>query len=145
VVEGQNHEQDIALVRIGQELEARFPAAPNRIFKARISAINSASDLTTRVLSSFRTAIRMAHLNPNVRRVQDRDRRGIEHAGGADRCGHSGRATLRPCGRDRAMCSSAGSSRSHQQDGFTQIRSGLNSGELVVGRGAIFVDNEWRQ
>jgi hypothetical protein len=32
-----------------------------------------------------------------------------------------------------------------QQDGLTQIRSGLDFGELVVARGAIFVDNEWRQ
>ena len=32
-----------------------------------------------------------------------------------------------------------------QQNGLTQIRSGVAIGELVVGRGAIFVDNEWRQ
>jgi cobalt-zinc-cadmium efflux system membrane fusion protein len=32
-----------------------------------------------------------------------------------------------------------------QQNGLTQIRSGLALGELVVARGAIFVDNEWRQ
>ena len=32
-----------------------------------------------------------------------------------------------------------------QQNGLTQIRRGLAVGELVVGRGAIFVDNEWRQ
>jgi cobalt-zinc-cadmium efflux system membrane fusion protein len=32
-----------------------------------------------------------------------------------------------------------------QQDGLVQIRSGLDLGELVVARGAIFVDNEWRQ
>jgi cobalt-zinc-cadmium efflux system membrane fusion protein len=32
-----------------------------------------------------------------------------------------------------------------QQDGLTQILKGLDAGELVVARGAIFVDNEWRQ
>ena len=32
-----------------------------------------------------------------------------------------------------------------QQNGLTQIRGGLDIGELVVARGAIFVDNEWRQ
>jgi len=32
-----------------------------------------------------------------------------------------------------------------QQNGLTQIRSGVNIGELVVARGAIFIDNEWRQ
>jgi membrane fusion protein, heavy metal efflux system len=32
-----------------------------------------------------------------------------------------------------------------EQDGQFQVREGLKPGELVVGRGAIFVDNEWRQ
>ena len=32
-----------------------------------------------------------------------------------------------------------------EQDGRMQIREGLKAGELVVARGAIFVDNEWRQ
>ncbi len=32
-----------------------------------------------------------------------------------------------------------------EQEGRVQIREGLKPGELVVGRGAIFVDNEWRQ
>ena len=32
-----------------------------------------------------------------------------------------------------------------QQNGLMQIRRGLTVGELVISRGAIFVDNEWRQ
>ena len=32
-----------------------------------------------------------------------------------------------------------------EQDGRVQIREGLKAGERVVGRGAIFVDNEWQQ
>ena len=32
-----------------------------------------------------------------------------------------------------------------EQDGRVQIRDGLNVGDLVVVRGAIFVDNQWRQ
>ena len=32
-----------------------------------------------------------------------------------------------------------------EQDGRVQIREGLKPGELIVARGAIFVDNEWRQ
>ena len=47
-LKAQIFEQDIALVRIGQEIEAKVSAAPDRIFKARINAISSASDLTTR-------------------------------------------------------------------------------------------------
>src|SRR5207245_2222403 len=32
-----------------------------------------------------------------------------------------------------------------EQDGRIQIRDGLKPGELAVARGAIFLDNEWRQ
>ena len=32
-----------------------------------------------------------------------------------------------------------------EQEGRVQIREGLEEGERVVTRGAIFVDNEWRQ
>jgi cobalt-zinc-cadmium efflux system membrane fusion protein len=32
-----------------------------------------------------------------------------------------------------------------EQNGRLQIREGLQPGERVVVRGAIFVDNEWRQ
>jgi cobalt-zinc-cadmium efflux system membrane fusion protein len=32
-----------------------------------------------------------------------------------------------------------------EQDENLQVRDGLKAGELVVGRGAIFIDNKWRQ
>jgi cobalt-zinc-cadmium efflux system membrane fusion protein len=32
-----------------------------------------------------------------------------------------------------------------EQEGRVQIRKGLKAGDLIVARGAIFVDNEWRQ
>jgi cobalt-zinc-cadmium efflux system membrane fusion protein len=32
-----------------------------------------------------------------------------------------------------------------EQDGRVQVRDGLKTGEQVIARGAIFVDNEWRQ
>ena len=44
-----------------------------------------------------------------------------------------------------AVSSAARSKIGLEQDGRVQIRDGLKAGELVVGRGAIFVDNEWRQ
>ena len=47
-LKAQIFEQDIAQVQIGQEIEAKVSAVPNRVFKARINAINPASDLTTR-------------------------------------------------------------------------------------------------
>jgi len=39
-LKAQIFEQDIAQIRIGQEIEARVSAVPGRIFKARIDAIN---------------------------------------------------------------------------------------------------------
>src|SRR3954447_24253605 len=47
-LKAQIFEQDIAFVRIGQEIEAKVAAAPNRTFTARIANVGSASDLTTR-------------------------------------------------------------------------------------------------
>ena len=32
-----------------------------------------------------------------------------------------------------------------EQDGRVQVQDGLKAGEIVVGRGAIFVDNESKQ
>ena len=32
-----------------------------------------------------------------------------------------------------------------EQDGQVQIRDGLAAGDLAVARGAIFLDNQWRQ
>jgi cobalt-zinc-cadmium efflux system membrane fusion protein len=32
-----------------------------------------------------------------------------------------------------------------EQDGFLQIRDGLEVGDRVVARGAIYVQNEWKQ
>jgi cobalt-zinc-cadmium efflux system membrane fusion protein len=32
-----------------------------------------------------------------------------------------------------------------ERDGSVQIRDGLQAGELVVARGAIFLDNQWHQ
>ena len=59
-LKAQIFEQDIAQVRVGQEIEAKVSAVPNRIFKARIDAINSASDLTTR-----RVVVRSEIENPD--------------------------------------------------------------------------------
>ncbi len=147
-LKAQVFEQDIAFVRIGQEIEVRVSAAPNRIFKARISAISSASDLTTRrvvvrseignpdgalkseMFASFKIAIEEASTTPAV------PTEAVIREGDV--------ATVwvetEPLLFKRRVVDIG-----IQQDGLVQIRSGLNFGELVVARGAIFVDNEWRQ
>ena len=44
-------ENDIPLVRVGQEIEVRVAAVPDRVFKARVIAIGAASDSATRRVS----------------------------------------------------------------------------------------------
>ncbi len=147
-LKAQIFEQDIALVRIDQEIEARVSAVPNRTFKARISAINSASDLTTRrvvvraeianadgllksdMFASFKISTEDPSTAPSVPTVA------VIREGEV--------ATVwvetEPMLFKRRVVEIG-----IQQDGFTQIRSGLAAGEFVLARGAIFVDNEWRQ
>ena len=147
-LKAQIFEQDIAFVRIGQEVEARVSAAPNRIFRARINMIGSASDLTTRrvmvrseidnsdralksdMFASFKIETEAATETPAVPTVA------VIREGDV--------ATVwvetEPMLFKRRLVEIG-----IQQDGLTQIRKGLAPGELVAARGAIFVDNEWRQ
>jgi cobalt-zinc-cadmium efflux system membrane fusion protein len=147
-LKAQIFEQDIAQVRIGQVIEARVSAVPNRVFKARINAINSASDLTTRrvvvrseienadgllkaeMFAMFKISIEEASTAPAVPTdavIREGDIAAVW-------------VETEPMLFKRRVVDIG-----IQQDGLTQIRKGLDSGELVVARGAIFVDNEWRQ
>ena len=141
-------EQDIAFVHIGQEIEAKVLALPNRVFKARISAINSASDLATR-----RVTVRSEIHNPGGALKSDMFASvKIETEAAATTPAVPTVAVIRegdvatvwvqtePMLFKRRLVEIG-----IQQDGLMQIRSGLDLGELVVARGAIFVDNEWRQ
>jgi cobalt-zinc-cadmium efflux system membrane fusion protein len=147
-LKAQIFEQDIAQVRIGQEIEARVSAIPNRVFKARINAINSASDLTTRrvvvrseienpdgvlkseMFGTFKISIDEASASPAVPTdavIREADAAAVW-------------VEAEPLLFKRRVVEIG-----MQQDGLTQIRSGVAAGEKVLGRGAIFVDNEWRQ
>jgi membrane fusion protein, heavy metal efflux system len=97
-LKAQIFEQEIASLRVGQEMEAKVAAAPNRIFKARPAVP------TVAVIREGDVATVWVETEPMLfkRRVVEI---GI------------------------------------QQEGFTQVRSGLAIGELVVARGAIFVDD----
>ena len=147
-LKAQIFEQDIAFVRVGQEIEAKVAAAPNRTFKARIANISSASDQTTRrvmvrsevgnpdgvlkseMFASFKIGTTEPSATPAV------PTEAVIREGDV--------ATVwvetEPMLFKRRVVEIG-----IQQNGLTQIRSGLGLGELVVARGAIFVDNEWRQ
>jgi len=147
-LKAQIFEQDIAFVRVGQEIEAKVAAAPNRTFKARITNISSASDLTTR-----RVVVRSEVGNPDG--VLKSEMFASFKIGTAEPSATPAvptEAVIRegdvatvwvetePMLFKRRVVEIG-----IQQNGLTQIRSGLALGERVIARGAIFVDNEWRQ
>ena len=53
-------ENDIPLIRVGQEIEVKVTAIPDRVFRAKISAIGAASDAATR-----RVVVRSELPNPD--------------------------------------------------------------------------------
>jgi cobalt-zinc-cadmium efflux system membrane fusion protein len=147
-LKAQIFEQDIAQVRIGQEIEARVSAVPNRVFKARIGAINSASDLTTR-----RVIVRAEIENTDGLLKSDMfamfkisiDEASPAPAVPTDAVIREGDVATVWVETEPMLFKRRVVEIGMQRDGLTQIRKGLASGELVVARGAIFVDNEWRQ
>lgn len=147
-LKAQIFEQDIAQVRIGQEIEARVSAVPNKVFKARINAINSASDLTTR-----RVMVRSEIENPDGLLKAEMfgtfkisiDEASRTPAVPTDAVIREADAATVWIEAEPLLFKRRPVELGIQQDGLTQIRSGLEAGEKVLARGAIFVDNEWRQ
>ena len=142
-------ETDIALIRVGQELEVKVIAMPNRTFRAKVIAIGSSSEAQTR-----RVMIRSEIPNP------DRSLKAEMFVSYRISVGNDGEAPAVPIEAviregDLATVWVQGNSPQTferrkvtlglEQDGRVQIRTGLKAGEVVVGRGAIFVDNEWKQ
>lgn len=147
-LKAQIFEQDIAQVRVGHEIEARVSAVPNKVFKARIDAINSASDQTTR-----RVIVRSEIPNTDgLLRAEMFAMFKINVDDGVASPAVPTNAVIRegdvatvwveaePLLFKRRVVDIG-----IQQEGLTQIRRGLDVGEQVVTHGAIFVDNEWRQ
>jgi cobalt-zinc-cadmium efflux system membrane fusion protein len=147
-LKAQIFEQDIAHVRVGQEIEAKVAAAPHRTFTTRIANIGSASDLATRrimvrseignpdgvlkseMFATFKIDIAEPSVTPAVpidAVIREADLATVW-------------VEAEPMLFKRRVVDIG-----IQQKGLTQIRRGLAVGERVISRGAIFVDNEWRQ
>ena len=147
-LKAQIFEQDIGFVKVGQEIEAKVAAAPNRTFKARIANISSASDQTTR-----RVMVRSEVGNPDG--VLKSEMFASFKIGTAEPSAtpavpteaviREGNVATVWVETEPMLFKRRVVAIGIQQNGLTQIRSGLALGELVVARGAIFVDNEWRQ
>jgi cobalt-zinc-cadmium efflux system membrane fusion protein len=141
-------ENQISLIRVGQEVEVEIAALPGRVFNARITAIEASADPTTRrivvrseipnpdgvlkseMFASFKIVTGVSMRSPAVPvdaviREGDRASVWIEE---------------QPMLFKRRKVNIG-----LEQNNRIQILDGLRTGETVVARGAIFVDNEWRQ
>jgi cobalt-zinc-cadmium efflux system membrane fusion protein len=141
-------ENDIPHVRVGQEIEVRVAALPDRLFKARVSTIGASSDTATR-----RIVVRAELPNP------DRLLRGemfasfrIKTGTGEPEPGVPSEAVIWDGDTSVVWVQVANQvfQRRHvklgrQRDGLVQIRDGLTPGDSIVARGAIFIDNAWKQ
>lgn len=135
------------MIRVGQDIEVKVSALPDRLFKARIAAIGAASDVATR-----RVVVRSEIPNP------DGALKAEMFATFRIATGEGNSAPAVPVAaiirdgdvtsvwvEDQPMVFRRRQVRvGLEQDGRAQIREGLKPGEVVVARGAIFVDNEWR-
>jgi cobalt-zinc-cadmium efflux system membrane fusion protein len=140
-------ENDIAHVRVGQEIEVRVTALPDRVFKARISAIGAASDTATR-----RVVVRSEIPNPD--RVLKSDMFAsfkITIGGGetapvvpVDAVIRDGDQAAVWVVREPMLFHRRKVKTGLERDGRVQVLEGIDVGEQVVGRGAVFIDNESR-
>ena len=141
-------ENDIPAMQIGQDAEVTITALPGRVFAARITAIEASADAATRrivvrseipnpdgalkseMFASFTISTGEDELSPAVPSsalIREGEKVGVW-------------VEVEPMLFKRRAVEIG-----IEQAGMVQIRSGLKPGELVVARGAIFVDNEWRQ
>jgi len=140
-------ETEIANVRVGQELEVRVTALPDRTFRARIIAIGASSDTATR-----RIVVRSEIPNPDRLLRSDMFANFKITIGGGEplpvvpveaviRDGAEAAVWVmrEPTVFDRRKVKLG-----REREGRVQVLEGLQAGEQVVGRGAIYVDNESR-
>lgn len=140
-------ESDIMHVRVGQEIEVRIGALPDRVFKARINTIGAASDAATR-----RVTVRSEIPNPDrVLRSEMFASFKITTGAGMPLPVVPSEAVIRD--GDQAIVWVASEPTLFrrravkiglERAGRVQIIEGITPGEQVVGKGAVFVDNEAR-
>jgi len=141
-------ENDIPLVRMGQDIEVKVSALPDRVFKARITAIGAASDATTR-----RVVVRSEILNPDGVLKSEMFANFKITTGESEPSPavpveaviREGDVAIVWVQQESTVLKRREVSIGMEQDDRIQIRKGLKPGERVVARGAIFIDNEWRQ
>jgi cobalt-zinc-cadmium efflux system membrane fusion protein len=147
-LKAQVPENDIPLVRVGQEVEVKVSALPGRVFKARIAAIGAATESTTR-----RIVVRSEIPNPEGA-LKAEMFASFKISTGADERSpavpveaviREGDLAIVWVEEEPMLFARRKVKIGMEQDGRVQIREGLEAGESIVARGAIFIDNEWRQ
>jgi len=141
-------EIDIPFIRIGQEIEVRVTALPGRTFSARVTHIGAVFEATTR-----RIEVRSEVANPGgALKAEMFASFKITTADSVSALAVPMDAVIREGDaatvwvQEEPLRFVRKSVRiGIEQDGQMQIRDGLAAGELVVARGAIFLDNQWRQ
>jgi len=141
-------EVDIPLIRVGQKLEVKVTALPGRVFHAQVIAIGAASDASTR-----RVVVRSEIANPDqVLKSEMFASFKIATSEGesapavpAEAVIWEGEQAAVWVEREPLVFQRRKVKVGLEQDGRLQIRDGLKPGELVIARGAIFVQNEWQQ
>src|SRR5215475_4496240 len=141
-------EIDIPHVSVGQELEVKVTALPDRTVYAQVVAIGAASDASTR-----RVVVRSELPNPgHVLKSEMFASFKIATSAGEEAPAIPSEAVIWEgeqavvwIEREPMVLQRRKVKVGMEQDGRMQIRDGLNSGDLVVSRGAIFVQNELDQ
>jgi membrane fusion protein, heavy metal efflux system len=141
-------ETDIPHVHVGQDVEVKVTALPGLVFRARIISIGAASDQQTR-----RVVVRSELPNPErVLRAEmfatfriAVDDLGLSPTVPAEAVIRSGDLASVWIQREPLVFQRRQVKLGAEQQGRVQIRQGVTAGEFVVGRGAIFLDNETQQ
>jgi cobalt-zinc-cadmium efflux system membrane fusion protein len=141
-------EIDIPFIHIGQEIEVKVTALPGRTFGARITHVGALFEATTRrievrsevdnrdgalkaeMFASFKITTAdsvTAMAVPIAAVIREGDLASVW-------------VQQEPLRFERRVVRIG-----IEQDGQVQIRDGLAPGELAVARGAIYLDNQWRQ
>lgn len=141
-------ETDIPLVHVGQDIEVRVNALPDRVFHARIAVIGATSDASTRrvvvrseipnpdgalkseMFATFKISTNSAQSHPAipVEAVIWDGAQAVVWVEEQQNAFHRRKIKI-----------------GLEQDGLVEVRSGLEPGDKVVSRGAIFIQNEWQQ
>jgi cobalt-zinc-cadmium efflux system membrane fusion protein len=138
-------ESDVSLIRVGQPVEVKVMAFPDRTFKGKISKIYATVDPNTHRMAvrcevnDPKDELRVGMLANFAIRIQDPVEATAMPANGVVREG------------DGTMTAWVTTDRQHftqriiktgmREDGWVQILNGLQNGELSVTDGAVFLDN----